>query len=235
MIQAACYQLVLDRKLGEYTLPDGWTVIAAGNPASERGVHFSMPRPLRNRFVHLTLEPDFDEWCEWALRSGKIRHEIIAFLRFKQDLFFSPGTADDNAWPTPRSWEMASRALVGLQTRSADAEMVHLLLKGAIGDGAAIEFTSFLSMLQSLPSVDEILMNPNGAPVPQEPSGRIAVATALGRAMTAHSVADGYTYLQRLDAEFIVLAMRDAALRDRTITHTKEFVNFGIKHRGLIV
>ena len=56
MTQAGCYQLVLDRKLGEYQLPDGWVVIAAGNPASERGVHFSMPRPLRNRFVHLNLE-----------------------------------------------------------------------------------------------------------------------------------------------------------------------------------
>ncbi len=61
MTQAGCYQLVLDRKLGEYVLPDGWVVIAAGNPASERGVHFAMPRPLRNRFVHLDLEPDLDD------------------------------------------------------------------------------------------------------------------------------------------------------------------------------
>jgi hypothetical protein len=194
-----------------------------------------MPRPLRNRFVHLTLEPDFDEWCEWALRYGKIRHEIIAFLRFRQGLFFSPGAAEDNAWPTPRSWEIASRAYAGLLTRSAGTELVHLLLKGAVGDGAAIEFTNFLTMLQSLPSVEEILLNPNGAPIPKEPSGRIAVATALGRALTAHSVANGYMYLQRFDAEFIVLAMRDASLRDRTITHTKEFVNFATQYKGLIV
>jgi hypothetical protein len=77
MTQAGCYQLVLDRKLGEYTLPDGWVVIAAGNPASERGVHFSMPRPLRNRFVHLKLEPDFEDWTKWAVKAG-IRPEIIA-------------------------------------------------------------------------------------------------------------------------------------------------------------
>ena len=70
MTQAGCYQLVLDRKLGEYVLPDGWVVIAAGNPASERGVHFSMPRPLRNRFVHLDLEPDLDDWCRWAVKAG---------------------------------------------------------------------------------------------------------------------------------------------------------------------
>ena len=50
MTQAACYQLVLDRALGDYRLPDGWSVLAAGNPASERGVSYSMPRPLLNRF-----------------------------------------------------------------------------------------------------------------------------------------------------------------------------------------
>src|ERR1700751_4534766 len=79
MTQAGCYQLVLDRKLGEYQLPDGWVVIAAGNPASERGVHFSMPRPLRNRFVHLSLEPDFEDWCQWAVRAG-LRPEIVERL-----------------------------------------------------------------------------------------------------------------------------------------------------------
>ena len=85
MTQAGCYQLVLDRKLGEYVLPDGWVVIAAGNPASERGVHFAMPRPLRNRFVHLDLEPDLDDWCRWAVKA-QVRPEIIAFLRFKPEL-----------------------------------------------------------------------------------------------------------------------------------------------------
>ena len=84
MVQAACYQLVLDRKLGEYTLPDGYIVIAAGNPASERGVHFAMPRPLRNRFIHATLDPDFDEWCMWGVKSNRIRHEIMAFLRLRR-------------------------------------------------------------------------------------------------------------------------------------------------------
>jgi len=117
MTQAGCYQLVLDRKLGEYVLPDGWVVIAAGNPASERGVHFSMPRPLRNRFVHLSLDADLNDWCKWAVGAG-VRPEIIAFLRFKSDLLHtSDVTSDANAWPTPRSWEMASSVLRGIANR----------------------------------------------------------------------------------------------------------------------
>jgi hypothetical protein len=115
--QAGRYQLVLDRKLGDYHLPEDWVVVAADNPASERGVHFSMPRPLRNRFVHLNIEPDYEDWCRWAVRSG-LRPEIVALLRFKPALLHDANaTSDVNAWPTPRSWEMASNVIGGFARR----------------------------------------------------------------------------------------------------------------------
>ena len=106
MTQAGCYQLVLDRKLGEYVLPGGWVVIAAGNPASERGVHFSMPRPLRNRFVHLELEADLNDWCKWAVGAG-VRPEIIAFLRSSQTCCIPPmllPTPMPGPLPAPGRW-----------------------------------------------------------------------------------------------------------------------------------
>lgn len=234
MVQAACYQLVLDRKLGEYTLPDGYIVIAAGNPASERGVHFAMPRPLRNRFIHATLDPDFDEWCMWGVKSNRIRHEIMAFLRLRRELLFQPGKADDNAWASPRTYEMASRAMDGLISRGADKETTYAVLAGTLGEGVTVEFMSFLTLLCTLPSIDEILLNPQHAPVPDDPSARIAVATGLGRVITGHSIGNGLTYLQRLPDEFVVLAMRDAAMRDRAITHTPEFTGFATKYGGML-
>ena len=236
MTQAACYQLVLDRKLGEYRLPDDWVVIAAGNPASERGVHFSMPRPLRNRFVHLHLEVDLPEWCRWAVRAG-IRSEIIAFLRFKPALLHdADATSDKNAWPTPRSWEMASNVLKGMAGRTgiAAAETEAQLLEGTIGPAATAEFLGFLRLFRQLPSIDEILLNPTSAPLPDEPSAQIALETALGRAISDQSVAKGLTYLDRMPTEMRVLAMRDAVARDRAITSTPEFIRFGIEHAEVI-
>ena len=236
MTQAACYQLVLDRKLGEYRLPDDWVVIAAGNPASERGVHFSMPRPLRNRFVHLHLEADLPEWCRWAVRAG-IRSEIIAFLRFKPLLLHdADATLDQNAWPTPRTWEMASNVLKGMAGRTgiAAAETEAQLLEGTIGPAATAEFVGFLRLFRQLPSIDEILLNPTSAPLPDEPSAQIAIATALGRAISDQSVAKGLTYLDRMPTEMRVLAMRDAVARDRAITSTPEFIRFGIEHAEVI-
>jgi hypothetical protein len=210
-------------------------VIAAGNPASERGVHFSMPRPLRNRFVHLELEPDFEDWTKWAVKAG-IRPEIIAFLRFKPSLLHdADATSDANAWPTPRSWEMASNVLTGFAARqgggffAGGTEIEAQLLEGTIGEAATIELVAFLRLFRQLPSVQEILLNPDTAPVPDEPSARIAIATALGRVLTDHSITKGMRYLERLQPELRVLAMRDAAARDRAITHTPEFVHFGVE------
>ena len=239
MTQAGCYQLVLDRKLGEYVLPDGWVVIAAGNPASERGVHFSMPRPLRNRFVHLELEADLNDWCKWAVGAG-VRPEIIAFLRFKPDLLHTAdATSDANAWPTPRSWEMASNVLRGIANRqkttflSGASEFEAQLLDGTVGPAAAAELIAFLRLFRQLPSIDEIMLNPEMAPLPAETSAQIAIATALGRAMTDNSVARGLKYLDRMPTEMRVMAMRDAAARDTAITHTPEFVRFGVQQEAI--
>jgi hypothetical protein len=197
MTQAGCYQLVLDRRLGEYVLPDGWAVIAAGNPASERGVHFSMPRPLRNRFVHLDLEPDLDDWSKWAIKAG-VRAEIVAFLRFKPELLHtSDTTSDANAWPTPRSWEMASNVLCGIARRSNTTFL----------SGPA-ELVAFLRLFRQLPSIDEILLNPETAPLPTDLSAQIAIATALGRVMTDNSLARGLKYLDRMPTEMRVMAAR---------------------------
>jgi hypothetical protein len=240
MTQAGCYQLVLDRRLGEYLLPDGWVVIAAGNPASERGVHFAMPRPLRNRFVHLELEADLDDWCKWAVKA-RIRPEIIAFLRFKPELLHAADTtADANAWPTPRSWEMASNVLCGVAKRrnavllSGTSEFEAQLLDGTVGEGTTSELIGFLRQFRQLPSIDEILLNPTTAPVPTETSAQIAVATALGRVMTDNSIGRGLTYLDRMPTEMRVMAVRDAAAREVAITHTPEFIQFGVEYREVL-
>ena len=240
MTQAGCYQLVLDRRLGEYVLPDGWVVIAAGNPASERGVHFSMPRPLRNRFVHLDLEPDLDDWSKWATKAG-VRAEIVAFLRFKPELLHtSDTTSDANAWPTPRSWEMASNVLSGIANRqktaflSGTSDFEAQLLDGTVGPAAASELVAFLRLFRQLPSIDDILLNPDSAPLPTETSAQIAIATALGRVVTDNSIARGLRYLDRMPTEMRVMAVRDAAARDTAITHTPEFVRFGVEHREVL-
>src|SRR6516225_5825786 len=175
MVQASCYQLVLDRKVGEYTLPEGWAIVAAGNRDSDRAATNRMPTPLRNRFVHIDFEVDLQEWCEWAIQNG-IRPEVIAFLRFRPELL-SAFDRDQNAFPSPRSWEIVSRILAS----SPDKAIEHELFAGAVGQGAATEFSGFLRMFRELPNIDAILMNPQREPVPEAAAAQYAVASALAQ------------------------------------------------------
>ena len=139
MVQASCYQLVLDRKLGEYTLPEGWAIIAAGNRDSDRGATTRMPTPLRNRFVHLEFEVDMQDWSEWAIQAG-IRPEVIAFLRFRPELI-SAFDREAQAFPSPRSWEFVSHILDSFGSQP-NPTIEHEVIAGAVGTGAATELSA---------------------------------------------------------------------------------------------
>jgi hypothetical protein len=229
MVQASCYQLVLDRKLGEYTLPEGWAVVAAGNRDSDRAATTRMPTPLRNRFVHLEFEVDLQEWSEWAIRVG-LRPEVIAFLRFRPELL-NAFDRDANAFPSPRSWEFVSRILNSKPDQSAEYE----LIAGAVGAGAGTEFGAFLRTFRELPNIDAILLNPNQEPVPENAAAQYAVASALAHCASDTNFDRICLYLNRLPTEFRVLCVRDATLREPAIRSTAGFIKFAVENHHVLM
>jgi hypothetical protein len=228
MVQASCYQLVLDRKLGEYTLPAGWSIVAAGNRDSDRAVTTRMPTPLRNRFVHLDFEVDMQEWCEWAIQAD-VRPEVIAFLRFRPELL-SVFDRDANAFPSPRSWEFVSRILKA----NPAATIEHELLAGAVGMGAATEFSAFLKTFRELPNIDAILLNPKQEPVPTEPAAQYAVASALAHHASDTNFDQIYDYLRRMPTEFNVLCVSDASKRTPEIRHTPSYTRWAVENHHAV-
>jgi hypothetical protein len=228
MVQASCYQLVLDRKLGEYTLPAGWSIIAAGNRDSDRAVTTRMPTPLRNRFVHLEFEVDMQEWSEWAIQAG-VRPEVIAFLRFRSELL-NAFDRDANAFPSPRSWEFVSRILESQPEPSIE----HELFTGAVGSGAATEFSAFLRMFRELPNIDAILVNPHQEPVPENAAAQYAVASALAHRASDTNLDRICVYLDRMPTEFCVLCVRDASLREPAIRHTAAYTKWAIQNHHVL-
>src|SRR5262249_30827797 len=129
-VTAAAYQLILDRRLCDYQVPPGWAIFAAGNRYGDRGLTYVMPTPLANRFAHYEVEPDLDDWIAWANTAG-VDARIIAFLRFRPDLLFEFDPARNPvAFPSPRSWEYAHRAL----TKFGDApELAVEALQACVG------------------------------------------------------------------------------------------------------
>jgi len=173
-VSAAAYQLILDRRLGEYQVPDGWAIFAAGNRQGDRGVVYAMPSPLANRFSHLTVDVNIDDWAAWAFQAG-MEERLIAFLRFRPELLFDFDPAQNPVvFPTPRSWEFAHRAL----RKFEGTPRLLPALQSVVGEAAGVEFKAYLDNLGRLPDLDAILRG-EGAEVADEIDLQYAVAAAL--------------------------------------------------------
>lgn len=189
-VSAAAYQLILDRRLGAYEVPDGWAIFAAGNRQGDRGVTYSMPAPLANRFSHYELDVNLDDWVAWAY-ANEIDERLIAFLRFRPELLFEFDPAHNPvAFPTPRSWEFAHRALQKFGGRS---DVLVEALQACVGPAAGIELSAFVDNLDKLPDIDAIVRG-ESVPVPREIDLQYAVASALvARAIRARAGTDAQT------------------------------------------
>ncbi len=201
-IQASAYQLILDRKVGEYSLPTGWKIVAAGNRETDRAVTFRMPKPLSNRFLHIEIEPNLEDWKLWAMKND-IHSQIISFLNFRPGLLFVfEPTSASQAFATPRTWEYASSLL----SSDLHGDLLRLAIVGVIGEGAAAELWSFLEMAKHLPSIDDILQGENT--VPENPSILYAVVGSLVN-RAAENLDRVLEYSLHLPEEFAVLLVKD--------------------------
>jgi len=174
-VSAAAYQLILDRRLGEYQVPDHWAIFAAGNRQGDRGVTYTMPAPLANRFSHFEVETNLDDWVSWAYRND-IDERVIAFLRFRPELLFDFDPAHNPvAFPSPRSWEFAHR---GLQKFTDHPQLLQGTLQACVGPAAGVELHAFVNSLDQMPDLDAIIAGQD-VTTPTEIDLQYAVAAAL--------------------------------------------------------
>ena len=152
-VQAAAYQLILNRRVGQYTLPDNVYIVAAGNREADKGVVYRMPAPLSNRFVHLELAVDFDDWFQWAV-DNKIHKDVVGYLQFsKKDLYDFDPKSPSRSFATPRSWSFVSELLED----DLDEETQTDLVSGCVGEGLAIKFSAHRKVAAQMPNPTEIL------------------------------------------------------------------------------
>jgi hypothetical protein len=191
-------QLILDRQVGDYVVPDGWFIIAAGNRTEDRAAVSQMPAPVANRFIHFNVEADLPSWKEYAISQG-VNEQIVSFLNFRPQLLFD-FNKNATAWPSPRSWEFAGSLLdIGVE------------VDAAVGGGTAAEFYAYQSIYSRLPDVDSILSG-GSVEVPKEPSLMYAVCGALvSRAKSSQAFFNGAKWLIGATTEdYVGLFMSDA-------------------------
>jgi hypothetical protein len=153
-VQAAAYQLILNRAVGTYKVAKGVDLVAAGNREGDRGVTYRMPAPLANRFIHLEAKVDFDDFQEWAVMNA-VHPEVVGYVGFaKQDLYDFDPKSPSKAFATPRSWVFVSDLLKDDDT---DIDTLHNLIAGAVGDGLAVKFMAHRKIAGKLPKAEDIL------------------------------------------------------------------------------
>ena len=236
-VQAAAYQLTLDRKVGEHSLPDNTIVICAGNRVIDKGVAYKMPTPLANRMTHFEIYADLEDWKEWAI-PNEIHPLVIGFLNFRQNLLhkFDP-SSDDLAFPTPRAWSFVSKYL---KIYSGNIDKAYPMIAGTIGEGTAVEFKAFAKTYGKLPDVNKI-MEGEKVEVPNQPDILYALSAAItsrvGKAKEEH-LRNVTKFTMDLPKEFAVLTMRDMlrvpGVKEKIMT-MKEWIVWAKNHKNLIV
>ena len=152
-VQAAAYQLILNRRVGQYKLPDNVIIVAAGNREADKGVTYRMPAPLANRFIHLEMAVDFGDWFQWAV-DAKINKDVVGYLNFaKKDLYDFDPRSPSRSFATPRSWTFVSELL----EEDADETTITDLVAGAVGEGLAVKFMAHRKIAADMPNPTDIL------------------------------------------------------------------------------
>lgn len=154
-VQAAGYQLVLNKRVGKYILPKNVRIVAGGNRDSDKGVTYRMPMPLANRFLHIEMRADFNSWQTWAVNKG-VHQDVVGYLSFaKQDLSQEVNAKSiSRAFPTPRSWVFVSDLL---KDESTDNDTLFNLVAGAVGEGLAVKFMAHRKISSRMPNPTDIL------------------------------------------------------------------------------
>ena len=213
-IQVAAYQLLLDRRIGDYKLPDKWAVFAAGNRAEDNSVSLPMSAALANRMMHLELHADPEEWARWASKNG-IDPNVIGFIRFSPEMLFDMGEYGERGWPSPRSWDNVSRiSSVGLSE-----EDLASCVSGLVGESAAMQFLAYKRQAEKFGNIRELMLIP-GSKIKFEnkPDLYYAVASALAywvwkgeNESELKGLLDGFfRCIESLPPAFAAIAMIDA-------------------------
>ena len=216
------------RDLHGVKLKKGWMVVSTGNRQEDRAGANRVLSHLANRETVIELETHLDDSTKWMIEND-VQPEVVSFLRFRPNLLhdFDP-QRDSN--PTPRSWVEGVSAVLGV----VPAESEYECFKGAVGEGAAAEFTGFMRIFRKLPNPDAILLNPDKADVPSDPATLYALSGALAERASDANFARVCTYAERMPPEFSVLTISYAARKTPTLASTQAFTTWAVKHQDVL-
>jgi len=231
-VQASLMHLLLARRINGHRVSDQVIFLAATNRRQDRAAVQGILEPVKSRFASiLELEVNVDDWVEWAIEND-MSTELIAFIRYRPNLLHDcKPTADIINTPNPRTVAAVGMMMNAGLPKDTEYEMI----SGAAGEGFAAEFLGFLKVYRDLPDIEKLIADPENAIVSDEPSALFAVCSALSAAAKKSNFGNIIKYTDRLPGEFQVLLIKDAIKRSKSLSNTKEFSAWAIKHADVVL
>jgi hypothetical protein len=220
--QKAAYKLTLDRMIGQFNLNKKVAVVCAGNLQTDGALVSSMSTANQSRLVHVELQPNTDDWLEWAQSNG-VDYRISAYISWKPTCLqmFDPDHSD-KTFACPRTWMMASALIKPWDTISqTDA----ILLGGTLSEGVAREFAAFTKIFDQLPDPKQIVLSPSTATVPTGPSTLYALSAVIAENTNKETVTPFLEYLERIPKEFQIITVREMARRYPLVETNPKFIS----------
>ena len=224
-VQAACMQLLLERRINEHVISPHITFVACSNRKEDKAGAMGILEPVKSRFVSIVhLVPDLDDWVLWALIEG-IPPELIAFVRMFPEILtgFKP-TSDMTNSPCPRTIHNVGK----LMQLNLPAHLEYPAYAGAIGEAETTRLMGFLKIARKMPDPAVIIMQPDTAPVfgIDEPGVLRAICAALATQANDQNVDSIVRYSERIPADFAAVMMDDIIRKDPELQQTAGFIRW---------
>lgn len=231
-VQKGAYKL-LEKKVGNKDMHPCVAMVAAGNRDIDGAIVEDMSSALKSRMLHYNVRPDREGWLDWARNEG-LDVRITSFIEFKPDMLytFDPDTVDtQDTYACYRTWHFADKLLK--QIPDVDNEPLLLpLFAGTLSEGPAREFLAFLRTWGSLPTIPQIVANPEKIALPKEPGTQYALTGAIGSNANPSNIDQLMLFIARLPMEFQVITLREIYKRDEAMLQEKAIVNWTITNQA---
>lgn len=221
-VQAAMLTVVFGHQVGDLVLPDDVRFVLAMNAADEAADGHDLAAPLANRLTFIPWEHDVAAWSAGILtgfgstepadsHTALARARVAGFIHARPNLLHKMPDDDagrGGAWPSPRSWDLASRLIASSWRGGKSATALNLALVGTIGEGAAHEFITWLDD-QDLPDPEDVLADPDAYELPERGDRAFSVLTSVAAAVLANNTAERWEQSWKVLAKSV-----DAGLAD---------------------
>ena len=175
--QVAAYELILDRKIGDfYKVPDGWYIVSAGNLTTDRAVAMSMSSALSNRFLHVELEADPEQWCTWAM-THDVHPSVTGFIQYRPENLFNMDRENlERGWPSPRSWDRVSQMC---KIYGNNEQLLRKIVYGLVGPAKGVEFMEFHRLNKSFDNILDMMYGKTPIKIPEKNDQLYAMCSSM--------------------------------------------------------